>query len=62
MIPNIEHALSFLDGHGEADRGHIAELEAALGGLQDPADQREIALAARVLGSLYPRFFAAANG
>jgi acetolactate synthase-1/2/3 large subunit len=28
-IPNIERALLFLDGHGAADRGHIAELETA---------------------------------
>lgn len=56
-IPNIEGAVSFLEGHGDADVGHIEELTAMLRKLTDPADQAAIVLSAAVLRTLYPRFF-----
>jgi hypothetical protein len=57
-ITNVEHALRFLEGHGVADHGHIAELEAALDSVEDASDQREIAFSASVMRALYPSFFA----
>jgi hypothetical protein len=59
-IPNIEGAVSFLEGHGDADVGHIEELTVMLRLLGDPADQAAIVLSAAVLRTLYPRFFHAA--
>jgi hypothetical protein len=56
-IPGIDQALRFLDGHGEADRGHIAELETVLELVQDEADRSDISFSAGVLRGLYPRFF-----
>lgn len=56
-IPNIEGAVSFLEGHGDADVGHIEELTAMLRLLTDPEDQAAIVLSAAVLRTLYPRFF-----
>ena len=58
-IPNVEHALRFLEGHGVADHGHIAELEAVLDAVPDATDQAEIAFSASVMRALYPSFFAA---
>jgi pyrroloquinoline quinone (PQQ) biosynthesis protein C len=57
-IPNVERALRFLDGHGEADDGHIAELETVLRGVEDERDQADITLSAEVMRRLYPVFFA----
>jgi hypothetical protein len=57
-IPNIQRALRFLDGHGAADHGHIAELEAALGRVDDAHAQADIAFSSAVMRRLYPRFFA----
>ena len=59
-IPNIEDAVSFLEGHGDADVGHIEELTVMLRKLTDPEDQAAIVLSAAVLRTLYPRFFHAA--
>ncbi len=56
-IPNIEGAVSFLEGHGDADVGHIEELTVMLRLLTDPTDQAAIVLSAAVLRTLYPRFF-----
>jgi hypothetical protein len=56
-IPNIEDAVSFLDGHGDADPGHIALLTDILRQIKDPSDQAAIILSAAVLRALYPRFF-----
>jgi hypothetical protein len=56
-IPHIERAVSFLEGHGDADVGHIAVLHEVLGRIGDPADQSAILLSAAVLRTLYPRFF-----
>ena len=57
-IPNVGRALRFLDGHGEADEGHIAELETVLRGVEDEHDQADITLSAEVMCRLYPAFFA----
>ena len=35
FVPNIERALSFLEGHSNANRGHVALLEAHLAELED---------------------------
>ena len=56
-ITNVERALRFLEGHGVADHGHIAELEAVLDTVEDATDQGEIAFSARVMRALYPSFF-----
>ena len=56
-IPNIERALRFLDGHGDADQAHIAELETVLEGITGEVDQTEIAFSSGVVRHLYPRFF-----
>jgi pyrroloquinoline quinone (PQQ) biosynthesis protein C len=56
-IPNIEGAVSFLVGHGDADVGHIGLLNEVLGRIGDPDDQADILLSAAVLRALYPRFF-----
>lgn len=57
-IANIDRAVSFLDGHGEADTGHIALLDEVLTRIDEPQDQDDIALAAKLMRRLYPRFFA----
>lgn len=56
-IPNIKDALSFLDGHGDADSEHIAALGEVLARIDDARDQDAIALSARVMRALYPLFF-----
>ncbi|HEY8925563.1 MAG TPA: iron-containing redox enzyme family protein [Polyangia bacterium] len=61
-IPHVAEALTFLEEHGEADVGHVATLERALRGIDDDDDRAAILLAADVLASLYPRFFAGAGG
>jgi hypothetical protein len=59
-IAGIDRAVSFLEGHGDADVAHIATLERALCVVDDPLHQAEILASADVLSSLYPRFFATA--
>lgn len=56
-IPNVGAALSFLEGHGEADLGHLAMLETHLGAVRDERDRRDIRMSAQLLCQLYPRFF-----
>lgn len=56
-IPHIDHAVSFLSGHGDADADHVARLAHLLRRIDDAADQAAIRLSAAVLGALYPRFF-----
>jgi hypothetical protein len=56
-IPNIEEAVSFLEGHGDADIGHIEQLSAMLRRIEDPGDRDAIVLSASVMRALYPRFF-----
>jgi hypothetical protein len=60
-IPEIEHAVAFLTGHGAADIEHVALLEEALGRIDDPVDVAELRLSAAVLRTLYPRFFGGAR-
>jgi pyrroloquinoline quinone (PQQ) biosynthesis protein C len=60
-VPGIQHALSFLDGHGEADVEHVARLEATLRRIEEPADQAAIRLGGSVLTALYPQFFRASK-
>ncbi|MFT3772750.1 MAG: iron-containing redox enzyme family protein [Minicystis sp.] len=56
-IPGIERAVTFLDGHGDADVDHIAELSEVLRRIDDPRDQEAILFSAAVMRALYPRFF-----
>lgn len=56
-VVEIEHAVSFLDGHGEADVAHIAQLEATLRRIEEPVDQAAIRLGGAILAGLYPLFF-----
>jgi Iron-containing redox enzyme len=56
-IPNIENAVSFLVGHGDADQGHVAVLGELLRRIEEPRERGAIALSATVLRALYPRFF-----
>ena len=60
-IPNVEAALSFLEGHGDADLEHVARLADLLRQVKDPRDQSAITFSATVLRALYPRFFHAAS-
>jgi hypothetical protein len=57
VIPDIEDAVSFLEGHGDADVDHIARLNDVLRWIDDPQDQAAITRSAMVLCALYPRFF-----
>jgi hypothetical protein len=56
-IPGIEGAVMFLEGHGDADLGHIALLTEILRRIDEPRDQAAVALSAAVVRELYPRFF-----
>lgn len=58
-ISGIDNALTFLDGHAEADVEHIETLERALSTIDDPGEQAEIVASALVLSTLYPLFFCA---
>jgi hypothetical protein len=57
LIPNIEHATTFLDGHAGADIGHLDEVRDILREITDPFDQEAILTSARLTTSLYPMFF-----
>lgn len=59
-IPRIHEAVTFLQGHAEADEHHIAELGAMLAEVPDPADQEAIALSARITGAVYGGIFSPA--
>jgi hypothetical protein len=56
-IPNVDNAVSFLEGHGEADIDHITRLSDVLRRIDDPWDQAAILRAASIVRTLYPRFF-----
>jgi thiaminase len=56
-IPNIGAAVTFLEGHGDADVGHIELLTGILRRIEDPRDQAAVALSAALVRALYPRFF-----
>lgn len=56
-IPNIERAVLFLEGHGDADIGHIQALSDVLRTIEDPRDQDAILLSAAVMRTVFPRFF-----
>ena len=58
IIPGIDAAVSFLEGHGEADVEHIETMNRLLDGIGDRRDRESILLSARVLFALYPQFFA----
>jgi len=57
-VPGIGRALSFLEGHGDADLGHLAHLNTVLARIEDAQDRADIALSAAVMRALYLRFFA----
>jgi len=52
-IRNITKAVSFLEGHGRVDEGHMAELRHVLELITDPGDLDAILLCARVVSQLY---------
>ena len=56
--PDIDGAVSFLSGHGDADEAHTAALKEVLLRIDDAADGEAIVLAAGLFRRLYPRFFA----
>lgn len=56
------YAVSFLEGHGEADPGHVDALNEVLNRIDEPRDQESIALASSVLRALYPLFFVPSIG
>ena len=56
-ITGIERALSFLEGHGDADHGHVATLCAHLDAIDEPGERAAIEGAAAVTRALYPCFF-----
>ena len=56
-IRNIGNAVRFLRGHGDADRGHVEVLAAALAEITDPAEAESVVLSARVTATLYLGFF-----
>jgi pyrroloquinoline quinone (PQQ) biosynthesis protein C len=56
-MPGVERAVSFLEGHGDADVGHIALVTELLRSVKDPRDQAAITLSAAIVRSLFSRFF-----
>jgi hypothetical protein len=57
LIPGIERATTFLDGHAGADISHLDEVSHILREVTDPFDQDAILTSARLTTSLYPMFF-----
>ena len=56
-IPGIERAVTFLQAHGEEDRGHIDRLAALLPGFTAPEDTEAILRSARRTRLYFPGFF-----
>lgn len=52
-IPNIGDAVSYLVGHGEADIGHVAELETVLEQAKSPAEQEAVLTSAAATRLIY---------
>jgi len=52
-IPNIRNAVTFLEGHGDADQGHMAELRRVLESITDRRDLEAIVLCGKVVSQLY---------
>lgn len=57
-IAGIGEALSFLEGHGDADQDHVTTLRVHLAAIDQPGDRVAIEAAAAVTRALYPCFFA----
>jgi len=57
-IADIERAVSFLEGHGEADIEHVRVLEGHLAALADDEERAAVSLSASHLRALFPLFFA----
>ncbi len=57
-IPNIRKAVTFLKAHGPTDEGHVAELTALLGSLEEPEARDALLLSARTTRVLYLGLFA----
>ncbi len=56
-IPGIEGAVTFLQGHGEADQDHIAHLASVLRAFTDPEDVEAILRSAKSTARFFPEFF-----
>ncbi|MBX9592216.1 MAG: iron-containing redox enzyme family protein [Hyphomonadaceae bacterium] len=52
-IPNIAHAVTYLVGHGEADVGHVAELEEVLERVKSPAEHDAVLTSAAATRLMY---------
>jgi pyrroloquinoline quinone (PQQ) biosynthesis protein C len=52
-IANIADAVSYLVGHGEADVGHVAELEAVLEQVEDFSEQDAVLTSAAATRLMY---------
>ncbi|WP_438007368.1 iron-containing redox enzyme family protein [Sorangium sp. So ce321] len=61
-IPGIAGAVRFLQGHADADQGHVRELAELLATIPCPAAREAILLSARVTRTLYPDMVAGAVG
>ncbi|WP_437756175.1 iron-containing redox enzyme family protein [Sorangium sp. So ce1389] len=59
-IPGIAGAVRFLQGHADADQGHVRELAGLLATIPCPAAREAILLSARVTRTLYPDMIAGA--
>jgi hypothetical protein len=58
-IPGIRNGVRFLQGHADADEGHIDMLRRLLGAVSSKSDQEAIALSGNVTSSLYLGLFSA---
>jgi pyrroloquinoline quinone (PQQ) biosynthesis protein C len=59
LIPGIRDGVRFLQGHADADEGHIEVLRRLLSVVSSPQDQEAIALSAEVTTALYLGMFSA---
>jgi pyrroloquinoline quinone (PQQ) biosynthesis protein C len=60
-IPNIANAVSYLVGHGEADVGHVAELEEVLERVNSPAEYDAVLTSAAATRLMYEGMVANLN-
>lgn len=61
-IPNIANAVSYLVGHGEADIGHVAELETVLEGVKSQAEHDAVLASAAATRLMYTGMAANLDG
>ncbi|WP_437735267.1 iron-containing redox enzyme family protein [Sorangium sp. So ce1335] len=59
-IPGVAGAVRFVQGHADADQGHVRELAALLATIACPEAREAILLSARITRTLYPDMIAGA--